>query len=224
MGNRAIFFLIGGWLLLFIRNCLTDFRHLTVVYPSETIANVLKKMEGHLSLPCIAEDHTFIGMVSKRTIFEGFQAAYEASQSYESYLGTSVASRIETSIVSLTQDSLFEETIEIITRHPFVPIVENGKLIGIVKRSDIQHALSVVFATSIESDRLLLGVAEVEGAFERLFNITHKLGLNVVTCVPFDASKNPLNRRVILKVAKSAKLKVLIEFLERAGFLVVSVN
>jgi predicted transcriptional regulator len=209
---------------LFIRNCLTDFRHLTVVYPGETIANVLNKMEGHLSLPCIAEDRTFIGMVSKRTIFEGFQSANEMGQTYESFLHTSVASCIDTSITSLTKDSLFEETIEIITRHPFVPIVEDGKLLGIVKRSDIQNALSVVFAANIESDRLLLGVAEVEGSFERLFNITHRLGINVITCVPFDAGRNPLNRRVILKVVKSGRLKVLVEQLERAGFLVVSVN
>ncbi len=209
---------------MFIRNCLTEMRNLTVVYPSDTIATVLEKMEGHLSLPCISEDHTFIGMVSKRTIFEAFQSANEAGQTYESFLYTSVAPCIETSIISLSMESFFEETIEIITRHPFVPIVAEGKLLGIVKRSDVQHALSIAFATNIESHRLLIGVAEVEGVLERLFNITHKLGLNVVTCIPFDAGKNPLNRRVILKVEKSAKLKTLVQQLERAGFLVISSN
>ena len=209
---------------MFIRNCLTQIRHLTVVQPQNTISEVLEKMENHLSLPCVKEDNTFLGMVSKRTIFEAFQTAHAAGQSYESFLQQPVEPCIDTSVVPLTLHAFFEETIEIITQHPFVPIVDEGKLIGIVKRSDIQHALAIAFATNVESDRLLLGVAEVEGAFERLFNITHKLNLSVVTCVPFDAGNNPLNRRVILKVQKSSKLDTLIAQLERAGYLIISVN
>lgn len=209
---------------LFIRNCMTETRHLTLVHPSDTISDVLKKMEGHLSLPCVAEDNTFLGMVSKRTVFEGFQSAYDGGQIYESFLCTNAAACVENSVQTLTLDSFFEETIEIITHYPFVPIVENNKLLGIVKRSAVQHALSVAFAVQIESDRLLLGVAEVEGVLERLFKITHKLGLNVVTLVPFDAGNNPLNRRLILKVSKSQKLETLVDQLERAGFLVIMVN
>jgi len=207
---------------LFIRNCLTERKSLTVVYPTDSISEVLDKMAGLLSLPCVLRDDTFLGLVSKRTIFEAFQTAAKLGMDYTAFLTQTADSCINTDCTPLALDAYFEETIDIITRHPFVPIVENGKLIGIVKRSDVQNALSIAFATRVSADRLVLGIAEMEGALERLFNITHRLNLNVITAVPFDAGSNPLNRRLILKVDKSNKFTVLKEQLERAGFLIIS--
>lgn len=207
---------------MFIRNCLTERKHLTVVYPTDTIRQVLEKMDGLLSLPCVTEEDSFLGLISKRTIFEAFQTASSEGVNYQDFLSLPASDCMNASCTPLHLDAYFEETIEIITQHPFVPIVESGKLLGIVKRSDIQHALSVAFATNVESDRLVLGLAEMEGALERLFNVTHRLSLNVITAVPFDAGRHPLNRRLILKVEKSSKFEALKEQLERAGFLIIS--
>jgi hypothetical protein len=209
---------------LFIRNCLTEMKHLTVIAPSDTLASVLEKMAGHLSLPVVTAEGEFQGLISKRTIFEAYLAKHQSGVSYDDFLTMDASLAMNTSVTPLSLDNHFEDTIEIITQIPFVPIVDNHKFVGIVKRSDVQGALAIAFATHVESDRILLGAAEVEGALERLFNITHKLGLNVVTCVPFDASHTPLNRRIILKVEKSEKLDNLIHQLEKSGFLVIEVN
>lgn len=209
---------------MFIRNAITDTSKLTVVHQTETVEAVLSKLEGHLSLPCVADNGTFSGMVSKRTIFEHFLQVSEQGTTYAEFLQHVVDPCIDTSVPTLTRDSFFEDTLTIITRHPFVPIVENKKLIGIVKRSDINNALSIAFATNIPTQRILLGMAEVEGALQRLFTITHRLGVNVVTAVPFDARREALNRRMILKVTPTPKFDELCEQLERAGYMLLEVS
>ncbi|EPZ51576.1 HPP family protein [Alicyclobacillus acidoterrestris] len=209
---------------MFIRNCLTPVSELVLIRPNETIRAALQKMSKHLSLPCIDDEEQFLGIVSKRSIFEAFETFYKAENgSYERFLDQPIGTCVLRDVPKLSLDHHFEDTIEIITKIPFVPIVQGEQFLGIVKRSNVQNALAVAFAKNVESDRLLLGVPEVEGAFERMFNATHRLGVSVVTCVPFDAGE-PLNRRVLLKVRKSSKLNTLVEDLERAGFLVIQVN
>lgn len=208
---------------MFIKNCLTDKRQLTVIHPGETVSDVLSKMAQHLSLPCVAVDGTFLGMVSKRTIFEAFQRAVERGTPYDAFIEGPIDDAIHRDVPTLPLDGQFERALDIIIRHPFVPIVEQGQFVGIVKRSDVNDALSVAFATHVPADRLLLGLAEVEGSLERLFNVTHRLGINVITAVPFDAG-DTLNRRLILKVTQSGKLDTLIFNLEKAGFLVIEVG
>jgi predicted transcriptional regulator len=209
---------------LFIRNCLTETRHLTVVHPEDSVAAVLDQMADHLSLPCTEQDGTFVGIVSKRTIFDAFREAAEQGVSFAEFKEQPIRPCIDTSITPLSLNSHFEETIDIIIRHPFVPIVESGKLVGIVKRGDVNHALSVVFATNVEAHRLLLGLADVEGALYQVFSVTHRLGINVITAVTFDADEHPLNRRMILKVEKNCNLDELVHHLERAGFLIIDVS
>jgi CBS domain-containing protein len=211
---------------MFIRNCLTPRSELTVVSPEETVASALAKLEEHLSLPCVREDDTFAGIVSKRTLFEGF-CAYRTTAGgtdvFASFLQQPVAPCVDDSIRTLTLDDPFESTLDIIIRHPFVPIVAEGKLIGIVKRGDIQHALGIAFAIGQPADRLLIGAPEMEGALHRLFSITHRLDLNIVTAVTFDARRDALNRRILLKVSPTGALDRLVAELERAGFQVIQV-
>ncbi|QRF23765.1 CBS domain-containing protein [Alicyclobacillus sp. TC] len=197
---------------------------MTIVHPNSTIQSALHHLQTHLSLPCADENMQFHGLISKRSIFDGFLAAHENHISFSEFCEQPATHCILRNVKTLTLEDPFESTIEIITEQPFVPIVENDLFLGIVKRSSIQKALSVAFATHIPADRLLLGVAETEGALERLFNITHRLSLNVVTCVALDAEESALNRRVILKVEKTPKLPLLVQQLEKAGYLIIKVN
>lgn len=206
---------------MLIRNCLTDRKYLTVVFPSDTIKEVLEKMEGHLSLPCVDEGDRFLGIISKRTIFESFQRGTKEGESYEDFLRTPARDSVDPTVATLSLNDPFERTVDIIIRHPFVAIVDDGVLLGIVKRGDVNQVLSVAFANNIESQRLLLGTAEVEGALQRLFTVTHRLEINVITAIPFDAGTNVLNRRILLKVTKTNRFGQLVQQLEKAGFLVV---
>lgn len=209
---------------MFIRNAITDVSKLKVLLQEDTVQAVLERMDGHLSLPCVTENNVFLGMVSKRTIFEEFLKIADQGIPFAEFIRQAIYPCVDTSVPTLTRDSFFEDTIEIITRYPFVPIVEDGKLIGIVKRSAVNTALSVAFATNVKTQRILLGMAEVEGALQRLFTITHRLGINVVTAVPFDARPDALNRRVILKVTPTPKFDELCEQLDEMGYMLLAVQ
>lgn len=191
------------------------------MFPSDSIQAALEKMEGHLSLPCVDEKNHFLGIISKRTIFEALQADIPTGKSYETFLQEPAERCVDATVATLSPDDPFERTVDIIIRHPFVAIVQDNMLMGIVKRGDVNNVLSVAFANNLESQRLLLGTAEVEGALQRLFSITHRLGINVVTAIPFDAGTNVLNRRVLLKVSKTNRFDQFVQQLEKAGFLVV---
>lgn len=209
---------------MFIQNALTDVSKLTVVRPSDTIGDVLNQMTNHLSLPCVEEDGRFFGMISKRTMFDQFQKAFDDGKTFPEFLTEEIRDCIDTGVTTLTLNSPFEATLDVIIRYPFVPVVEDGRLIGIVKRSDVNHALEIAFATQVKTQRILLGMAEVEGALQRLFTITHRLGVNVVTAVTFDARPDALNRRLILKVTPTPKFEELCTQLERAGYSLLSVQ
>lgn len=211
---------------MFIRNALTETKKLTVLTKGESIRDALVKMESHLSLPCLDKDGRFVGMLSKRTVFENFQKAVADGETYDTFLDRTVDSCVDQNVPTLGLTSHFEDTLDIIIRYPFVPIVEGGKLVGIVKRSDVNHALSIAFATNIAADtqRIMLGMAEVEGALQRLFTITHRLGINVVSAVTFDARPDALNRRLILKVTRTNKFDELCKQLERAGYSLLDVD
>lgn len=210
---------------MFIRNALTVAKQLTVVQEADTIEVVLNRMASHLSLPCLDADGRFVGMISKRTIFDGLLRSYQDGLSYEDFLKSPVSSCVDRSVPTLTLDSYFEDTIEIVIRYPFVPIVQDGTLIGIVKRSDVHRALSIAFATNnVPTQRLLLGMADVEGALQRIFSITHRLGINVVSAVTFDARRDALNRRMILKVSPTPQFKELCAQLEKSGFYLLTVE
>lgn len=206
---------------MLIRNCLTERKNLKVVLPDETVQEVLEKMEGHLSLPCVNENNQFLGIISKRTVFEAFLSGVQRGQSYEDFLQSTAKTCLDTTVATLSLDDPFERTVDIIIRHPFVAITQDGALVGIVKRGDVNKVLSVAFANNIDSQRLLLGTAEVEGALQRLFTVTHRLGINVITAIPFDAGSNVLNRRILLKVSRTSRFQQLVHQLETAGFLVV---
>jgi len=209
---------------MFIQNALTDLNKLTVVHPSDKIGDVLKQMENHLSLPCVEENAIFLGMVSKRMMFDLFIQTAGNGETYADFLTREVRCCLDTGISTLMLDSPFEATLDIIIRYPFVPIVQDGRLLGIVKRSDVNRALEIAFATQVPTQRILLGMAEIEGALQRLFAITHRLGINVVTAVTFDARPDALNRRLILKVTPTPKFPELCTQLERAGYSLLSVQ
>ncbi|MCL6453013.1 MAG: CBS domain-containing protein [Alicyclobacillus sp.] len=209
---------------MFIRNALTAADKLTIVRASDTVGKVLDAMGTHLSLPCLDENGYFLGMVSKRTVFDAFVERAASGSDFASFLEESVTPCVDTAVPTLTLDSPFEATLDIIIRYPFAPIVQDGKLVGIVKRGDVNRALSVAFATNMKTQRLLIGMAEIEGALQRLFTITHRLGVNVVSAVTFDARVDALNRRLLLKVTPTPHFQELCSQLEQAGYSLLSVE
>lgn len=208
---------------MFIRNCITDIKDLVTLKQDDKIGSALEALNKNnlKSVPVIDDAQKFVGILSKESLFELFEKGF--SGTFEDLKKESI-SEVVSRINSLTLDSRFEETLPIIVRFPFVPVVdENQQLLGIVKRKEITDALESSFGVGVSGIRILIGTAEMEGRLEKILEITHGLHLNVITAVAFDA-KDKFNRRVLLKIERTDEKEELLERLNRHGFKILTVH
>ncbi len=129
-------------------------------------------------------------------------------------------------IQTLHLDSDFEETLPLVIRHPFVPIVDkkDSTLIGIVKISDIESAMAVAMGYGVKGIRILLGVVtDTPYTLEHLLETLKPYQVNIISVTTFDAGKAAA-RRILLKLAPTPKVKAIREKLNRRGFRTLSVK
>ncbi len=181
---------------------------------------VLKENELK-SAPVLNSEGKFIGIISKETLFEKVEK--NPNMSFVIYKENRVTD-VVVPIQTLQIDSRFEETLPLIIRYPFVPIVDEKQMfIGIVKRKSITQTLEAAFGVGVLGLRLLIGTPELEGRLERILDIAHQLHLNVITAMAFDAGET-LTRRILLKVEPTDQKNELIRRLERNGFKVLTIH
>lgn len=131
---------------------------------------------------------------------------------------------LDQNVSSLKLDDIFESTLPIIVRYPFVPIVENeNKLMGIVKRGDIELALESMFALRVPGVRLLLASLEMPGEFERIIDTIYKHNHNLLAALSFDAGDR-FARRVLIKMDYADDIQEIVNELEVKGFRVLDVR
>jgi len=208
---------------MFIRNCISNIRDLVTLKKDDTIGQALKVMEAHKlkSIPVVNNNGKYEGILSKEGLLEVFEKGFNGTfEELKNETINDIISRIQ----PLNLDSRFEETLPIIVRYPFVPIVDDENLLlGIVKRKEITTALESSFGVGSTGIRILIGTAEMEGRLEKILEIAHGLHLNIITALAFDA-KDKFNRRVLIKVEHTDKKQEFIERLEKNGFKILTIH
>lgn len=208
---------------MFIRNCLSEKIDLVTLNKNDTIEHAVSVLQKNnlKSVPVVDDEGKFVGILSKEGMFELFETGL--TDTLDNLKKQPIEKAI-TRIKPLSLDSKFEETLPIIVRFPFVPIVgDNGKLLGIVKRKAITNSLESSFGVGVPGIRVLIGTAEMEGRLGKILEITRNMHLNVITAVAFDAGEH-FNRRVLLKTEKSDKKEELLNRLESNGFNILTVH
>lgn len=131
------------------------------ISPSTTIAEAARLMLSHRisGLPVVSEDGALIGMVSegdflrrgelgteqKRSWWlELFSSQGQAAEDYVRAHGRKVGEVMTKGVFTTNREASLEEVVELMSRHGIkrLPVVENGKLLGIVSRSDLLRALA----------------------------------------------------------------------------------
>jgi len=105
------------------------------IRPEATVAEALRVLwlEGIGALVVTDEIGKVAGMISERDIIRGL-----AAQGNE-FLGEPIEARMETSVITCTPETWVEELMNEMTerRVRHLPVVEDGKLVGIVSIGDI---------------------------------------------------------------------------------------
>ncbi len=210
---------------MFIQECLTATENLSTVKPSDPISKALQLMkEKNLnSLPVVDQDGSFIGMVSKRSMFELLESG-KFQGAFDDFIQLPLAEGVDRQVPRLTIEHLYEDLLPIIVRHPFVPIVdEESHFLGIIKRKDIELVLESVFGMNVKGTRMVITHYEGKGIVKEIMTIMAKHNCNVISCISFD-SKHHGVRRILTKFKSDDNTELIKQDLEEHGYVVTSVR
>lgn len=212
---------------MFIKNCLTPIRELTLLKSGSLIGEALDRMKevNVFSLPVVDQEGNFIGILSKQSMFDYLEK--NADQlSFSEFRNKPINECIDESAKLFVdiEKGHFEDLLPIIVRHPFVPIVEEGKqFIGIVKRSAIQRALESSFGLHVPGVRLMIAVDDTEGTLLGISQIIYKHDVNIIASVAFEAGDSFV-RRIMMKLEKNEVMDKILRELDAHGYRVLEVS
>lgn len=140
------------------------------IEPSASIADAARLMLSRKisGLPVIRKDGTLVGIVSEGDFLRRGELGTKRKRSrwleflvspgkvadeYAHANGRRVEEVMSDGVVTTTRNASFEEVVDLMTRHHVkrLPVVEDGKVVGIIARSDLLRALLLVLPTSDSS-------------------------------------------------------------------------
>jgi CBS domain-containing protein len=139
-------------------------RDVVTATPEETVASVARKLTDHgiSALPVCDRDGRLLGMLSEGDLMRPFSQSNEQRRSWWLNLlaeGTDLAPEfvnyvrldsrragdlMQTAVVTATEGTSAPAIAELLTQHRIkrVPILRDGRLVGIVSRADLVRALA----------------------------------------------------------------------------------
>jgi acetoin utilization protein AcuB len=204
---------------MFIRNCLTPTDHVCKATITATIGEAFDLMEEKKlrSIPVVDEGNRFLGILSKRYLLEYFFRS-QSTKSVKEFRNLPIDPAVESMDQSnvVTPEHIFEDCLPIIVKYPFVPVVEEGIFLGIIKRSDIEKALESTYGSRQKGVRLLLTIPEMQGSLNRLVKLLNADKENIISIATFDAG-DPY-RRIMVKITQETYHDGIEEILDEHGF------
>ena len=115
-----------------VRDAMTEDPH--SIGASASVVEAARLMrEGHIGSLPVTEDERLVGMITDRDITTRVVAESAAPET------TSVGDVYSRDLISVEPDHDLEEALELMARHQVrrLPVVENGRLVGVVAQADI---------------------------------------------------------------------------------------
>lgn len=183
------------------------------IAPSASVADAAQLMLSNRisGLPVIRGDGTLVGMVSEGDFLRRGELGTErkrsrwleflvspgkAADEYVRANGRQVEEVMSDDVVTATRDASLAEIVELMARHRIkrVPIVEAGRVVGIVARSDLLRALllpqSAVAPMSVDDEQIrqtiLAELAAQKWAVKDMINVTVDKGVVTLSGAIFD--------------------------------------
>ena len=115
-----------------VRDAMTEEPHSIGASASVVEAAQLMR-EGHIGSLPVTEDERLVGMITDRDITTRVVAESAAPET------TSVGEVYSRDLISVEPDHDLDEALELMARHQVrrLPVVENGRLVGVVAQADI---------------------------------------------------------------------------------------
>lgn len=162
-------------------------------------------------LPVLDTDGALVGIVSEKELLRANS-------------GDPVEEIMTRDVITATEYTALEEAARIMTDHKIssLPVVRDGKLVGIITETDLFEIFMELLAAREEGVRLTLLVPEEQGILASLTAEIANLGGNILALGTFQG-EDPTNRMVTVKVA-NAPTEKLLAIMEALGMEIVDVR
>ncbi len=192
---------------MFVRDCMTR-NPITIRPESDPLAAVaLIKSGDFRRLPVVDADGKLVGIVGHTDLEIFLSKAGSPGVIKRQHRVEQVMSQ---SVLMAPPDCPLEEAAILMVEHKIgsLPVVENGRVVGIITETDIFKQFAAVLGGGTDSLRLTVRVLNVPGQLAELSNRIAQAGGNITSVVAYDADQ-PDWINVTLRVERADKEMVM---------------
>ncbi len=180
-----------------------------------SVQEALELMKGNSirHLPVVSEDKKLKGFVTLADLKIGLIPSMVAD--------VSLSDLMIKDPITIESDGDIEEAALLIYRHKIggMPVVEKGKLVGIITESDILRAFIDMMGILTDSSRIDVAIDKKAGSLKQAFHIIHDNGGDIIN-VGITAERS--QKRTYYFRLSPCKTEVIKKALEKEGFEVVT--
>ena len=177
---------------------------------AETVRQALDVIEQHKvrHLPVLDDTGALIGIVSEKDLLRSKE-------------DLPIREVMTTDVITVTEYTALEEAARIMADHRIssLPVMRNGKLVGIITETDLFMIFLELLGARKEGVRLTMLVPDEKGMLASMTGEIAAMGGNVLALSTF-LGEDPTNRMVTIKVADVPRDK-LIAIMEALGMEIV---
>lgn len=199
---------------MIIRNVMIE--DVTSVSPKETVQQAydLIQTKRHDCLPVMDGNH-LVGIIQLTDIYEACM-----KDGRQTTLSKPVSEIMVKNPITIHPDAVIEEAAKIMRDKdiPFLPVVDEGKLVGVISESDLFDAFAELLGVDSGTARLTLVVPDVRGQLARIAEIIRDAGVSITHLATF---RTVMDQYKIVVRVETDVTKPLIELLDQHGYKVI---
>ncbi len=148
-------------------------------------ASALMKREKVHRLPVLNKEHQLVGIISEKDILYASPSPVSTLSIHEmAYLLSqlTVKKLMTHDVITIDKDTTVEEAARLMVDQDLssLPVIENGKLIGIVSKSDLFKILLELFGARHYGIRMSFLVEDKPGAIAAISNVLSQHGVDII--------------------------------------------
>jgi acetoin utilization protein AcuB len=191
-------------------------------------AMTLIRQKGIRHLPVVEGDRV-VGIVTDRDIRQASPSPATGLEIHELHFlleQVKVREIMTTKVVTVTPQTLIEEAARLMLRHRIggLPVVQEGRLVGIITETDILQAFVDMMGLQQEQTRLELVLEDCPGAFLEVCRLIQEQGGDILSVVSTTTSHDGAEKKVMIFRLEGVRPDPLVTSLKQGGHTVLSIT
>lgn len=211
---------------MFVSNWMS--RHVIAVEPSTKVPDAIQLMRQHrIRTVLVLEHDRLVGLVSDRDVRTALPSKatdLEAREQIKVVDDIPVSAVMTSNPLTVEPETPIEHAAFLMRRHKFgsLPVVLDGKLVGILTQSDIFEAMVELLGEQEFGTRITIDLGISATHLRTVSQILEEYAPQVISAVTYSRESLPANRGLVLKLRLGhSGAEALLHRLEQAGICVV---